>query len=398
MEKMPGSTLRWGARVASLLAALALAACGGGGGGGGGSSDAGQGTLQVHLTDAPSCYEHVYVTVQKVRVNTSSTAADGDGGWQDLTLATPKKIDLLDLTNGVLEDLGTTTLPAGSYQQVRLVLADNGGSDPLANSVQAIGGQLVALKTPSGQQSGLKLPAHFDVQANQVADLLLDFDACKSIVKAGNSGSYILKPVISVTPLFTASIQGYVTSTLAISATSVSAQQDGGVVRSTTPDASGKFTLAYLPNGTYTVVITSDAHATGVITSIPVSTTTGVTTVNGTATALVLPASPMASVSGGVTATNAPVTDATVNALQDLTGGPTVLVKSVPVDADLGTYTMSLPVAAPVKAPYASTGLIWTPDTAAAGKYRIDVSAPGRAAQDRPASLAGGNQMVNFSY
>ena len=34
-----------------------------------------------------------------------------------------------------------------------------------------------------------------------MADVVLDFDACKSVVKRGNSGQYNLKPVIAVTPL-----------------------------------------------------------------------------------------------------------------------------------------------------------------------------------------------------
>ena len=37
-----------------------------------------------------------------------------------------QRIDLLDLTNGVLAELGQTPLPAGQYTQVRLVLRPNG--------------------------------------------------------------------------------------------------------------------------------------------------------------------------------------------------------------------------------------------------------------------------------
>jgi len=71
----------------------------------------------------------------------------------------------------------------------------------------------VLLDTPSAQQSGLKQKHGFDVEANTEADLVLDFDACRSIVKAGNSGNsgkYNLKPVITVMPLLTESIVGAV--------------------------------------------------------------------------------------------------------------------------------------------------------------------------------------------
>lgn len=53
----------------TLTFPLALAACGGGGGDGG---SAATGTLHVQMTDSPSCgFDHVYVTVSKVRVNTT---------------------------------------------------------------------------------------------------------------------------------------------------------------------------------------------------------------------------------------------------------------------------------------------------------------------------------------
>jgi hypothetical protein len=399
-----GSTVR-GLALAAVVAAGTLVACGGGGGDGG-TPAGGQGTLRVALTDAPSCYEHVYVTVEKVRVHTSASAGDGESGWQELVLAAPRRIDLLTLTNGVLEELGSMPLPAGRYSQVRLVLAENGGSAPLANAVQPRGGQLVALRTPSAQQSGLKLQAHFDVVANQIADLVLDFDACKSVVRAGNSGNYNLKPVVSVTPRFTTSVQGFVTSTLALSATSVSAQQNGVVVRSTTPDASGRFVLAFLPGGTYDIVLTSEGHATGVITSVPVATATGVTSVAGTSTAIVLPVSAMNTVSGSFTTTgvvgtstvSVAVTDGVATAMQDLTGGPKVQVASQPVDAELGTYALRLPAAAPVKAAYSAGGLTFSADTAVAGKYRIVATVPSRTTQEKPADVSTGNAVVNFGF
>jgi hypothetical protein len=400
MKTTGGSIKRWMSRMAGLVALASLAACGGGGDGGGG----GEGTLRVSLTDAPSCYQSVFVTVTQVRVHTSSSAADGDAGWRELTLATPRRINLLDLTNGVLEELGSLPLPAGSYSQVRLVLAENTTTAPTANAVQPVGGTLVPLRTPSAMQSGLKLQVNFAVEAGKVIDLVLDFDACKSIVAAGNSGNYNLKPVLSVTPKYTTSIQGYVSTTMTLGATSVSAQQAGTVVRSTAPDASGKFTLAFLPEGTYSLVITSDGRATGVVTSVPVSTTTGVTTVNGTATAVLLPASAMNTIAGSVTATastgsttsTVAVTDATVTALQDLTGGPAIQVGGTPVDADLGTYSLRLPVAAPVKAAYSTGGLAFTADTPVAGKYRLVTAAPGRTTQTRAADITGGNATVNF--
>ena len=392
MHGIFGSAGRWLARLAGLMTLAALAACGGGGGDGTG----GDGTLRVSLTDAPSCgYDHVYVTVDRVRVHQSASAADADAGWSEIVLSPARRIDLLSLTNGVLEELGSTPLPAGNYSQVRLVLASNSASAPLANAVQPTGGPVTALDTPSAQQSGLKLQTHFTVQAGQVIDLVLDFDACKSVVKAGNSGKYNLKPVVSVTPRVTTAVQGYLSTSLPMASTVVSVQQNGVVVRSTVPDASGRFTLAFLPDGAYDLVITSEGRATAVVTGVPVSATTSVTTLNSTASAILPPASPMAVVSGttsvGTGTASAVVTDAAVSATQTLTGGPTVVVASMPVDAALGTYSLRLPQAAPVKAAYATTGLSFTADTAVAGKYKLNATAPGRPALLQAVDVAGGN-------
>ena len=287
--------LRWAGVVgtAAVLTAAAVAVA---------AVPAGNGNLRVALTDAPSCgYDHVFVTVEKVRVHQSASAGDSEGGWTELAVSPARRIDLLDLQNGVMEELGTTQLAAGHYSQIRLVLASNTGTgtSSVANAVQPTGGDLVPLDTPSGQQSGLELQAHFDVAAGQTTDILLDFDACKSIVKAANSGKYNLKPVLTIVPRVNTGIQGSVATTLNLSSTTVAAQQDGVTIRLTAPDSTGKFSIPFLSTGTYTLVVMSDAHANAVVTSVPV--TTGTTVVNGTATAIVAPVSSMADVTGTVT-------------------------------------------------------------------------------------------------
>jgi hypothetical protein len=385
--------------LAACALAATLAACGGGGGADTAGSG-GTGVLRMALTDAPSCgYDHVYVTVDRVRVHQSSTAGDNDSGWKEITLATPKRLDLLDLTNGVLEELGQASLPAGRYSQVRLVLVDNSGSSPLANAVQPTGSALQPLATPSAQQSGLKLKANIDVAANATTDLLLDFDACRSVVKAGGSGNYNLKPVLSVTPRVNTGIQGYVSTTLTIAGTTVTAQQAGSVIRSTVPDATGKFVLGSLPAGSYDVVVASQGFSTAVVSSVPVTTTT--TTVNGTATAILPPTSAVRDITGTVsvpgTGTTTLVTDASVRATQALTGSSTIEVAKVPVDATAATYLLKVPAAAPVRAPYAGT-LTFAADAAAAGKYRVQASATGRTAVDQATDVTTTNQAVNLSF
>ena len=190
-----------------------LSACGGGGDNGAGTAadnaaagaggaGVAMGTLRLALTDAPACgVDKVFVTVDKVRVHQSSTSGESEAGWSEIVLAPAKRLDLLGLTNGVLAELGQKSLPAGKYQQLRLVLVENGSTAPFANAVVPTGSKdEVALSTPSADQSGLKIKTNIDVIANQTADFVIDFDACKSIVTTGNGNAakYLLKPVLTV--------------------------------------------------------------------------------------------------------------------------------------------------------------------------------------------------------
>ena len=259
---------------ASLVASVLIAAgCGGGGGIGGTGQDAG--TMRVSIGDAPACgYDSVNVTIERVRVNKSPTAGDGEAGWSEVVLSPARRIDLLTLTNGVLEDLGQTSLPAGRYTQLRLVLAANDAAHPLANSVVPTGGQETALDTPSAEQTGLKLNLDVDVPAGKVVDVALDFDACRSVVRLGNSGRYNLKPVLSATTVLSDAGQrvvGYVDPSLAIAGTTVSVQSAGIVVKATAPDTTGKFVLYPVPIGSYDLVVSAAGHVTAVTTGVPVT-------------------------------------------------------------------------------------------------------------------------------
>lgn len=384
-QRLPKAAL-----ATSLIAAGLLVACGGGGGG---SSGSGTGTLSVSLTDAPACgFDEVNVTVSKVRVHRSDSAAAGASGWVDIQV-NPTKINLLDLTNGVMAALGQTTLPAGRYTQLRLVLEPNHGST-LANSVLPSGGGEKALVTPSGATSGIKLNANIEVTEGNTTDIALDFDACKSIVKRGN-GSFGLKPVISIIPIATSGvISGYVAPSIASTSnnTVVSAQIDGVIKRSTVPDpVTGKFDLSPITAGTYDIVVTADSYASDVITDVPVtaSATTTLSTdgsplslnPNGSTTPT---ASGTVTLSGTVKAIDAaPI----ITATQTFSSGKKVIIKyqTAEVTGDYSaTYSMLLPNAAPRISTF-GTGtlpLTLTPESSSAGQYRMEASAEGYKSSD----------------
>ncbi len=365
--------MKYSQHVKGALCALfvpLIVACGGGGGSA--AQPNATGTMRFALTDAPSCgYDAVNVTVQKVRIHQSATAAEADSGWSEVIVNPAKRVDLLTLTNGVLSELGQTALPVGKYNQLRLVLASNDNANPFANSIIPTGGVETALKAPSGQQSGIKANVNVDVASNQIVDLVIDFDACKSIVSAGNSGQYLLKPVINVIPRFLSGVSGSVDTSLVNANTNVSVQQAGVVVRSTTPDSTGKFLLQPVPPGNYTLVLTAAGRNTMVITGVPVATEL-VTAVNAPA----VPLAPTVSSIGTLNGT-APL-ETLMTVLQPLTVGTTVEIAGRFVN-NSGGYSYTVPVGAPLVAPYAvlPMPLVFSSDTAMAAKYTLNANLTG---------------------
>lgn len=373
--------------ISAISAAAFIASCGGGDGNAG--SPTGQGTLHVALTDAPACgFDAVNVTVDKVRVHQSASANPNDTGWTDITLVPARKINLLSLTNGVLADLGQVPLPMGHYTQLRLVLDPNTGNG-FANSVVLTGTNTeIALDTPSAVQSGIKLINEFDVASGQRVDLVLDFDACKSVVTKGN-GKYALKPVIRVIPTVENGIDGFINPALLASNVMVSAQQNGTIISSTVPAATGEFFLARLVPGNYDVVITADNYATAVIAAVPVATTTSTVAVSTSSVPINLLAAATAphSISGTITLNPVSATEVGYAAAkQSFSPGPTVTVKYQGADMVSGAYTISnLPTVAPQLGQYTAALpilFVTQPTTIpGTGKYAVAASAIGYTTQ-----------------
>ncbi|HET9328689.1 MAG TPA: DUF4382 domain-containing protein [Candidatus Eisenbacteria bacterium] len=241
-------------RVFAALAAascLVWMGCSSDRNGSGRLNGAGTGHVTVHLTDAPGDYDAVNVAITGVSLRREGD----DDGWEDLDME-GGMFDLLLLQNGVMTTLALGDVPPGHYDQVRLLLG------PGSNVV--VDGETHSLTVPSGMSSGLKLKGDFDIVEGENHELILDFDAAKSIHRTGN-GKYMMRPVVTLTvgdvvnppPAdTTGSITG---RTLPAGATAtISAMQGTTTARSTTNDATGAFTLDPLLAGSYDVKIDAD--------------------------------------------------------------------------------------------------------------------------------------------
>jgi hypothetical protein len=191
--------------------------------------------VAVRLTDAPGTYDAVNLSIQNVVIVT-------DKGQYTLPVS-PTSIDILHFSLGKDTLLASTDIPAGTIQQIRLVLNTAG------NTV-VVGGTSFDLTTPSGQSSGVKLNVHDTLTAGIDYTLKLDFDAARSIVLTGN-GKYILKPVIRA---IAAAASGALTGTVTPKASlpKVYAIQGTDTV-GTIADTTGKFYFPGLAAGTYDV-------------------------------------------------------------------------------------------------------------------------------------------------
>jgi Domain of unknown function (DUF4382) len=186
-----------------VTSALALAACSGG------SSDSGMGQMKLAVADAP------VDGAQAVVVKFTGIELTADSGSPvDITFPQPKTIDLLNQSGTASAVLFDQPVPAGSYGQIRLMVAANG--DPSNSYILLSDGTMHGLEVPSGSETGLKLVSGFTVPSSGVVDYTIDFDLRQAITcPPGQAPACILKPVERlVDNIAIGNIQGVVSATL----------------------------------------------------------------------------------------------------------------------------------------------------------------------------------------
>jgi len=203
----------------------------------------GTGTLKLYLTDAPGEFSEVNITFTEVSVK-------ADTGW--ITLSEQEQtFNLLSLTGGLTALMGEEALEPGDYGQVRLLIKEaevviGEGEDKISCTLQI----------PSGSASGLKIGKGFTIGEGEILELVIDFDAARSIHQLGNSDIYQLRPVVRlVVAEASGSITGIVTNpTSGLTANAILGTEL--IASIAVNEDTGEFTLAFLPAGSYTVTIT----------------------------------------------------------------------------------------------------------------------------------------------
>jgi len=231
------------------------------------------GQVNVILTDAPFPFSQVkqvdiFITridAKLADVDSAAAANHTDSaGWK--TITTPNaSFNLLTFRNGATANLGGAVLPVGTYRSFRLVIDTDKSSITLNDNTKP------DIKWPSAGKNGIKLilDQPFEV-TNGTTNLLIDFDVGRSFVVRGNSISQnglLFKPVIhATTQQSTGAISGSVRGDSATgtpingatvevlkAGTALNDTASANVVRTGVTDASGNYSLAFVPPGTYVV-------------------------------------------------------------------------------------------------------------------------------------------------
>lgn len=403
------------------------------------------GAINLSLSDPPTCsaaaggnFKSVFVTIRSVQAHTSATATDDSPGWVELVPelnTTPIQVDLLNLpANGacLLKTLGSNTaLPAGDYQQIRLLLlGDNPGSGavPATNACATLGqvfncvvgsqNNVSELQLSSQANTGLKIPpgqvvgGPIHVGAGQSVDINIDFNACASIIQEGN-GMFRLKPTLTagVVSTNTTGISGQVVDSVTMkpiagAMVALEKPDNGGTDRifmETLTDASGNFSFCPLPMGAVfdiaaDAVIGGTAYNATILANVPGGTSVGamplvaetgtavgpgtiqgiVTAVNGTAGANIdVATSALQSVSIGGGApfmvTIPLLAGSTANiAVQSATACPAT---GSPMGAFCAQYTLVVPPSNPEVGSFAAGKITFSAPASGGALYTVEADA-----------------------
>ncbi len=235
------------------------------------SANGGPGKLSVRITDDPfdiDLVESATVTITKIEIRKSGNET---GNPFIVVSETPVTVDLIDLRNGITEELANIEIEPGDYDLVRLYVDETSlkmKSEPLPFS----------LKVPSGEQTGIKvfISPVLHVEGGLTAELLLDFDLANSFVMRGNMehgfNGFIFKPSIRASNNSVAGrIEGHVTNIAGQAVLNAKVMAIHGTdTVSTFTDADGFYALIGLTAGSYSMLATMQNYDTTGVSGVDV--------------------------------------------------------------------------------------------------------------------------------
>ncbi|WP_160118647.1 DUF4382 domain-containing protein [Chryseotalea sanaruensis] len=237
------------------------------------TEESAKGKVQLYITDAPvddANVDAVFLSIIGVELKNND-------GWQTIAAYDePVTVNILDYQEGNALFLTEEEISAGTYTEARLILDAPAENVPAANNpgcyLRYKDGSTQALFIPSGAQSGYKVKGSFTLAAGGTVAVTLDFDVRKSIVVAGASERFVLKPVVRlVANQDAALIEGDYLDFTEGTRVVVYAYEAGGfttgeseadadgirfpnAITSTQLNAEGEFTLAFMNAGDYELV------------------------------------------------------------------------------------------------------------------------------------------------
>jgi len=217
----------------------------------------GQGRVVMYLADAPTdSFTEVNVEIESIEIYSEQK------GW--IELQTEAGIyNLLELTNGTMAMLVDVNVEADTYTMIRVHI---GGESTIV-----VEGSMVDISIDAGAHEGIELVHHIELESGATTEILLDFDAHRS-VSGSLVGGFVLDPVIRVQSMEEAGdVSGQVVPPEAKAV--VIASQQGDIVTSTYADEnSGEYKLVGLAEGEYDVefVARSDGYETEVYSGVAV--------------------------------------------------------------------------------------------------------------------------------
>lgn len=143
----------------------------------------GAASLDFYLSDEENDigdFDSLEVTITKIGVHRSGNGSGGGGEWIERKL-NGTTADLTELQGANATLLDSFDVPSGEYDKVFVYVSAVNGT--------LTDGSSANVKLPSGK---LQLTKPFTLSANSSVEFVFDI----TVVKAGNSGKYILKPVV----------------------------------------------------------------------------------------------------------------------------------------------------------------------------------------------------------